>query len=377
MAKSYFMPTTVIMGKDCVLENSNMFNTYGQHALIVTGKSSAKVNGAEADVIEALAHAGISYILFDQVVSNPTTENVFEGARIGHEQSVDFVIAIGGGSPLDAAKAIALIIGSQLTKDNLFSGPYTDALPLIAIPTTAGTGSEVTQYSIITNDLLETKTGIMTPLIFPKVALLDPKYMMTLSAEITINTTIDALSHAVEGMLSNKASGISDSLATRSIRMIMSCVPTMMESLESENMNFFTLEMREKFLYASTLAGMVIAQTGTTAVHAMGYALTYNKHIDHGRANGLLIGEFLKFTQKGNPKLVERVLEAMDLRRVDVYIDMMRKLFGEREPISEEEIHRFSEKAIQAGNISNCPVIPTVADLEHIFKASFGLKDMD
>jgi alcohol dehydrogenase class IV len=374
MSKSYFMPTRVIMGNNCVVENSKMFSTYGKNAMIVTGKSSAKINGAEADVVEVLKAVGINYLIYDQVMSNPTVSCVFEGADYGRDNAVDFIIAIGGGSPLDAAKAMALIIGSNLSEDNLFSGNYTEALPLIAIPTTAGTGSEVTQYSIITNDVLETKIGIKTHLIFPKVALLDAKYMMSLSVVNTVNTTIDALSHAVEGMISIKASGISDSLATRSIRMIMGCVPTMMEVLEEEDSTLFTLEMREKFLYASTLAGMVIAQTGTTAVHAMGYALTYNKQIDHGRANGLLIGEFLRFTEKGEPKLVARVLEAMDIRREDVYIDMMRKLFGELEPISNEEIRTFSAKAILAGNISNCPVIPTVADLEAIFMASFGVK---
>ena len=156
---------------------------------------------------------------------------------------------------------------------------------MIHIPTTAGTGSEVTPYAILTNELGKTKTSIAAPCLFPKYALCDPKYMMSLNAEITINTAIDALSHAVEGMLTLRGNVLSDALAIESI----SCMASVFEALKKR---VFTLEDRRSFLYASMVAGIVISQTGTTAVHSMGYSLTYFRDVDHGRANGLVIVDF-------------------------------------------------------------------------------------
>lgn len=375
MNYNYYMPTRVIMGGNCILNNSHIFKTIGKKALIVTGKKSAKVNGSEKDVKTALEAEGINYVVFDQVMSNPTVACAYEGARVAKDNKVDFIITIGGGSPIDAGKAIALLAVQGIEEEHLFSGSYENkVLPIVVVPTTAGTGSEVTQYAVLTSDVAKTKLSIASELIFPAVAFLDSKYMCDLSVNVTINTGIDALSHAVEGMLSVKASVISDALATESIQMIMACVPKMLEALEAKSSDVFDSKVRDQLLYASFLAGMVIAQTGTTAVHAMGYSLTYFKNIDHGRANGMLLGEFLRFIEKKQPDLTKKILNAMNITGITAYKELMNQLFGEKEILSAEEISQYSEIAIQTRNISNCVVKPKEYDLIEMYSVSFTNK---
>lgn len=372
MNYKYYMPTRVIMGNNCILENKDIFRTLGKKALIVTGAHSAKANGSEKDVKTALDAVGISYVVFDQVMSNPTISCCYMGALVAMQNDVDFIIAIGGGSPMDAAKAIALLTAQEILEENLFLGNYENkVLPMAFVPTTAGTGAEVTQYSILTNDKAQTKTSIATDLIFPTVAFLDAKYMKNLSVEITINTAIDALSHAVEGMLSVRASLISNILAAQSIGMIMKQVPHLLDALETKKSASLKEDSREELLQASYLAGMVIAQTGTTAVHAMGYSLTYFKEIDHGRANGLLLGAYLSLVEKERPDLSGKILGAMNLYSVQQFKELINKLFGKKEVISTEEIKAFSERAIQTKNIDNSTIKPTVEEIKQMYRVSF------
>lgn len=367
----YYMPTRVIMGKNCIIRKSDLFKTLGKKALIVTGAQSAKKNGSESDVKTALESAGIPYQVFDKVKSNPTIASVYEGAKIARESKADFIVAIGGGSPMDAGKAIALLAAQDIAEDSLFSGPFGNkVLPTALVPTTAGTGSEVTQYSILTNDQGQTKTSIASELLFPAVAFLDAKYTENLPVKTTINTAIDALSHAVESMLSVRTSAFSNSLALESIRLIMDCVPAMLEALQSGSLAGLTPEKREQLLLASSVAGMVIAQTGTTVVHSMGYSLTYFKDIDHGRANGLLLGEYLRFVEEAQPDLIGRILKAMKLSGVDSFEELMNGLLGKKEEFSSEEIIQYSKIAIEAKNVANCIVKPEEEDIRKMFRRS-------
>lgn len=373
MNYKFYMPTRVIMGQDCIINNSAIFKTLGKKALLVTGTQSAKVNGSEKDVKTALDSAGISYLVFDKVMSNPTISCAYEGAAIAKENDVDFIIAIGGGSPMDAGKAIALLAAQDIAEGNLFSGVYENkVLPMAFVPTTAGTGAEVTQYSILTNDKAQTKTSIASDLLFPTVAFLDAKYLAQLSLNTTINTAVDALSHAVEGMLSVKASTITNALASESIRMVMNCVPDMLQALKTVPKCGLDPQQREQLLQASFMAGMVIAQTGTTAVHAMGYSLTYFKDIDHGRANGLLLGEYLRLVENEQPDLAASIFKAMSLSSVDQFKGIIAQLLGDKEELSSEEIDQYSKLAIQTKNIANCVVKPLENDLQEMYTESFA-----
>lgn len=374
MNVNFCMPTKIIMEENCILKNTALLNEMGEKALIVTGAFSGKQSGALQDILDALTMTGKQYVLFDKVMNNPTVACVYEGAEIAKSKNVDFVIGIGGGSPMDAAKAIALLATQEIPREELFQGKFQkEALPMIMIPTTAGTGSEVTPYAILTNDRMQTKTSIATPYIFPKYALLDAKYMAKLPMGITINTALDALSHAVEGMLSARATTMSDFIAMEGIRKITGVLKHLSSEQSKEANGHIAREDREKLLYGSMLAGVVITHTGTTAVHSMGYSLTYFKDIPHGRANALLLPSYMRYIAKYDPDCIARILSATDYKSLDEFETQMLLLLGTPDQITQEEIEKYSSIAIQAKNIQNSRVIPDKEALISIYMRSLQI----
>ncbi len=367
MKVQFYMPTKVIIGKGCIQEYAQLLASLGNKALIVTGTSSAKKCGALDDITAALGGQGREYAVFDKVMANPTIECAYEGARYAKQQGVDFVIAIGGGSPMDAAKAIALLACQDIPEEQLFSGNYGEhVLPMAFVPTTAGTGSEVTPYAVLTNHKAQTKTSISSPYIFPKFAFLDASHTMALPIASTVNTAVDALSHAVEGMLTVRSNPVSDLVALESIKEIVSSFG----ALRSGELSF---KVREKLLYASMLAGIVIAQTGTSIVHSMGYPLTYYKNIDHGRANGLLLSAFLDFVGKTNPKRIEQIVSCAGLASVAEFEELLISVLGEKETITAEEIELYADSAVKTRNVQNSCVSPLRQDVAAMYRKSFGL----
>ena len=346
MNLGFYMPTKVIVGKDCVRENSDVFKI-GKKALIVTGKNSAKLSGALDDVKYALEKNNIEYVIFDKVMSNPTVECVYDGAETAMEEEVDFVIAIGGGSPMDSAKTIALLAVSDIER----------------VPTTAGTGSEVTPYAILTNHEKQTKKSIASPCLFPTYALLDAKYTKNLGLATTVNTAIDSLSHSVEGMMSKRANIMADVIAKEAVKIIAS---TFDDLISGE----LTEDDREKLLYASMLGGVVISQTKTTAVHAMGYSLTYFKNIDHGRANGLLLGEFTKYIERNDKDRVKEILSCMNLDSAEEFKNILAKILGDKEKFEKEELELYAEIAQNAGGTLNSMFVPSKDEILQIYVES-------
>lgn len=367
MIEQYYMPVKVISGRDCIRNSSEILTKYGKKALIICGYSSADKNGAIADITSVLEASNILYEIYRGIDPNPTVEQVRNVADISIKNYCDFVIAIGGGSVIDAAKAVVILSKNRITDEELFSVKDFDlVLPLIAVPTTAGTGSEVTQYSIITNVKKETKSFVVSDRIFPKVAFLDGKYMETLPLETTINTTIDALSHAIEGYLAVRSTSHSRILAIKSIELIAPIIEKIRRKI------VLTVDDRDKLLYASMLAGIVISQSGTTAVHAVGYSLTYFKKVDHGRANGLLLPSYFDFLNETRGQDISDILNALNMRSISDFRSLCFTLL-KPEPLTEEEIDKFSKIAINAGNIQNTKPKPTIKVLVNMLKESSGL----
>ena len=361
---NFFMPTRVLCGIDCLKDHSNVFTTLGSRAFIVTGKKSSAQNGSLNDVRFILEQNNIHYTLYNEINSNPSIQEVQEAAKIAQKTNPSFIIGIGGGSPLDAAKAIAILAKNNIDEKQLFSGIYNQPpLPIIAIPTTAGTGSEVTPYAVLTDNLNETKKSINSPAIFPKVAFLDAKYTMKLPQEITINTAIDALSHALEGYLSVKATETSNIFAEKALKILGKVLPKTLGTL--------TLEDRIELLYASMLAGVVISQTGTTAVHAMGYSLTFYKNIEHGKANGLLLYQYLSFINNYQHELINKVLSLLNMQTITDFGVLLETLLGPKTSLSRNELSLFVAKTFQSPNVSNTKPLPNRQDIENILKNSF------
>lgn len=173
MKFTFGIPTTIIFEEDCVLHHLEIFASLGKNALLVTGKHSAKECGALDDVVEVLTKQSITYTIFDEIENNPSVETVNRASQIAREQEVDFVIGIGGGSPIDASKAIAVLAAhTKMQAQDLFLNDFKKVLPFIAIPTTAGTGSEVTPYSVLVRHDMETKVSFGNSMTYPRLTMI-------------------------------------------------------------------------------------------------------------------------------------------------------------------------------------------------------------
>ena len=360
----FYMPTKVISGEGCVKNNPTLF-ALGKRAIIVTGKTSAKKSGALYDVCEVLDSQGIAYAIFDKVENNPSIENMNEAGFYARAFDCDFVIGIGGGSPLDAAKAVAVLAATGgMEAAQLFEGAFpSSVLPLIAIPTTAGTGSEVTPYSILTVKKLKTKKSFSSDQLFPRYAFLDWCYTKDLPYSITVHTAIDALCHAIEGYLSKRATAFSSGMAKEAISLFGTC----RKNLENGKLDAKT---RKQLLTMSTLAGMVIAQTGTTIVHSMGYGLTYFYDVPHGLANGLLLYETLKFNKPSCGGKLKEIIALMGLSNMAEFKKMLKSMLSCDVAFTEKDIQQFAKISIQAKNNANNPKPVTLEDELEIYRNS-------
>ena len=362
---NYYMPTRVILDEDVIMKNHELFIQYGGKALIVTGKTSSGINGSLNDVTSALEKLEISFSIFNEVEENPSLETVENIAMLGRAEKSGFIIGIGGGSPIDAAKAAAVLIyNPSATRCNLFDSPQLKSIPVIAVPTTAGTGTETTPYSILSDNEIQTKRGISQK-VFPELALLDIKYLMSLPEDITINTAVDALSHLIEGYLSSKSNIISDALAEKGLKLFGECLNMIKEK-------DFTSAVRKKLMIASTMAGMVIAQAGTSLPHGMGYALTYFHKIPHGKANGVLLKSYLDFCEDENK--VRKILYLLTLENLEELGDFLDSMLGHIKSVSYEDICSYTDKMIvNKDKLKNHPGYVSREDILKIYNDSLKM----
>lgn len=360
----YFMPANAYFGKDCMMTHKQAMAHLGKKAMLVTGRTSAKKNGAQKDMTTALDDLGIGWILFDEVGENPDLETVVRAANMAVENDVDFIVGIGGGSPMDAAKAIAVLVANKhADTDILFTDQSAKFLPVVEVPTTAGTGSEATQYAILTLHKKRTKNGIVQP-VFAAVSYLDPKYMATLSPAVTNNTAVDAMSHLVESYLNTNANTMSEKMAEMGLSYWKDCIP----ALKSRQ---YTEQVREKLMLASFIGGVVIAQTSTSLPHAMGYLLTYEKGVPHGRANGMVMQGYLELFGKENEK-IKRILYCLGLQSTEAFGDLMKEILDISETFTKDDITYYTERVMEnPKKMKTFPLFDIAQkDIYHVYEKS-------
>ena len=357
----YHMPVELYFGKDCIKEYGKEMARLGKRALIVTGSRSSRINGSLGDVETALKEAGITYHIFNEVESNPSVQTVRKAAQLGRDIGAEFVVGIGGGSPMDAAKAIAVLCTNDIEDSALFANQYTKPLPIVAVTTTSGTGSEVTQYAVLTNPAVGTKMGISTKETFPTISYADPSYTMGIKTETTIHTAIDALSHAIEGYFSRRSTAVSDMWAEESLRILGPRLGDLREELD--------YAAREDLMYGAVTAGIVISQTGTTLVHGMGYPLTYYKGLDHGLANGVLFPAYMELMQEYEPDKVEKVLDLLNLKDLAAFTDLLQYLQPERVELTEEEIEHYTRLTLPTNAVKNTAADITESIIKEIYRS--------
>jgi alcohol dehydrogenase class IV len=298
----YFMPSEVVFAPGGFDSLAERCKGLGNKPLVVTGRRSAR----RAGLIGRIEAQFPGAVVFDEVEENPATETCERGGALCREQGCDYVIGLGGGSPIDAAKAISILArNSGACREFYGADKYREPnLPIVAVPTTAGTGSEVTPYAVITDSVTDSKRTISGKSLFPVLAFLDPELTLSLPREVTVNTGLDALSQAMEGLVSRTSTPVGDALALDATRRIRKWLPRCVQDGND-------LEARGELLYASMLAGCVIAQAGTTLVHGMGYYYTLRFGVPHGRANALLLTPLFQHNARCETAKVAAVSEIL------------------------------------------------------------------
>ena len=359
---TFYMPTKIIEGDDVVANNGHLFKELGSKALIVTGKHSAKMNGALKDVTTVLEEQSITYVVFDGITENPPIEQVLEGAELGKE--CDFVIGIGGGSPIDGAKGMALLIKNPTDApfDMLYKTKDSGSLPLVAIPTTGGTGTETTPYAVFTDHNLATKTS-MTQRVFPRYALMDVKYYLHMPLVVRNSTCVDALTHSIESYMNTNATKYSDYVALESIRLWGEYKEALLaEEIDKEAMS--------AFMTASTLAGIAISQTGTSIPHSMGYPLTYNHGLAHGKANAVFMASYLNACS--NKWRVAAIMDGLGFASLSEFGAFITLLVGGI-AITDEEMNAYTDLLMaNERKLKNHPDPIAREDVLRIYKESVG-----
>jgi alcohol dehydrogenase len=281
MSFNYYMPTRILFGKGA-LNKLHKQKLPGSRALIVisSGKST-KNNGYLARLEEQLEKAGVTHVLFDKILPNPVKEHVMEGAALAREQKCDFVIGLGGGSSIDSAKSIAVMATNDGDYWDYISGgtgkgkPVLNTpLPIIAITTTAGTGTEADPWTVITNG--EEKIGFGYDRTFPALSIVDPELMMSVPSDLTAYQGFDALFHSTEGYVNKTANEMSDLFALKAISLIG-------KSLEKAVADGNDEAARADVALANTLAGIVESTSGCISEHSIEHAMSaYHHNLTHG-----------------------------------------------------------------------------------------------
>lgn len=358
----HYLPTRIIFGDHAVRKGFVYINALGKKALLVTGKNSARQSGSLDDALNVLTGLKIGQALFDQVEENPVLETVMAGVQAFNENGCDFIIGIGGGSPIDTAKAIALAAANQLDQANLYNlSLFKKTYPLVAIPTTAGTGTEATQYSVLTDAATQRKAGFGHDLAFPALSLVDPKYTLSLPPKVTLHTAVDALSHLLEGLYSNKRAPLIYPLIFQGIRLIL-------DNLKPALSDPTDRAAREALSRASLYGGVAISHTSTTLQHSIGYPLTSVYGIPHGLANGIVLRQVMDLYYPAVKTELNSLFDHLKTSRDGFYdwLDSLGLQAGIKVP--EEFIAAKTAEILASRNMANNPLEVKAEDIASILR---------
>jgi len=288
------LPPTFFVGVNALEKFESVFQHIGLEKgkcklLVITDSGIVRV-GLSKNLENVLRDAGVSYEIFSDVTPNPTNDDVEKCLEVYKKHSCNLIVALGGGSVMDVAKAVALRLTNEgpITRYEFPNNPQRATTPIITIPTTAGTGSEVTPFCVIIDKTIPKKVVIYSPSIISRIVILDPSLTLSLPKKLTAETGIDALTHAIESYVSPYANPFSDELALKAIEMIAKNIRIAYK--DGEN-----IEAREKMLVASTLAGISFSHAGLGVIHALSHAVSAKFGVSHGLANALLLPVGMEF----------------------------------------------------------------------------------
>lgn len=325
------LPTKIIFGVNSSLNLKPILDQYGiTKVMVVTDKGIAGTPGFAA-LVEGLGKQSVDYVIFSDAVADPPIEAVDEAAQILRKSGANGVIAVGGGSSIDTSKAICMLQTNEgSVREYLFGGTKevkNRPIPLIAVPTTAGSGSEVTAASVITDNQHDIKLSVTHEYLMPLAAIVDPVMHIGMPPMITASTGMDALTHAIEAFVSLNAEPISDMYA-------MTCIKMIGENIRTAMYNPTNLEARSNMAIASILGAAAMVNAGLGAVHGISQSMGGIAHTPHGIGNSLLLPYVMELNVAGNPEKFAKIaellgenIEGLSIRdAADLSIDAVKKM---------------------------------------------------
>lgn len=373
----FHLPTRVLFGSGKFATVGDQVAQLGRRCLLVTGRQDGSIKHFLGRLILYLESEGIEVEHFDGVVPNPTTDVISEGAEMARYFGAEVVLGVGGGSSMDAAKAIAVEATHHGSCwDYLFyqeTQPTEKTLPVVAVSTTSGTGSQVTQVSVVTHTEMRDKSALYHPLLFPRVAIVDPDLMMSVPPYDTACTGFDAFTHAFESVIHVNSSAFIDLMAWQAISLVIEHLPTAIADGGNR-------AARSALAYADTLAGICIANVGVTLPHGIGMAIGgMYPSIAHGEALALNYPAFMRFTQASavesfarlgrvlNPELraeddataASRSCDEMDLflRKIGLWMGL------EDKGVPEEELDDLARQCMVLPDYQNNPRVASEQEM--------------
>lgn len=306
---SFHMPTRIIFGRGIFDSHREEWKAYGKKAMIITGSGSAKACGALDKVTGICEESGQQWLISDAVKPNPHSGDIDSAAAKARSSGADFLVAIGGGSPMDTAKVASILVKHPEKKAADFCKEIgDDGIPVICVPTTAGTGSEATPFAVITVDELGGEKKNTMVKIYPKASWLEPAFTDSLPMRVRRDTAVDALCQLAEGYLTTRSQPMTDAYALEGLRNLGGCMTAILS-------DEITSETSERLMYAACLSGMVISQTGISLPHIMGYSITDRYDLTHGHACGLLLTGYLR--AHPDESRISSVLKAIGMSSID------------------------------------------------------------
>ena len=358
-----YNPTKIHFGEQAARQAADDLASLGSRAFIVTGRQSAVQSGALDSVLEVLREKGVSWQIHARIGENPSLEMVLEGAQALNASECDFVVGIGGGSPIDAAKAIALASANDLAESELYrTHLFKRSLPLAAVPTTSGTGSEVTQYSVLTDRSRNRKAGFGSSLAFPALAVCDPRHTLSMGARETLNTGIDALSHLLEGIYSQKREALLYPL-------IYSGIKAIIRNLEKALAQPGDLAARSEMMRAALYGGLAISSTGTTLQHSLGYPLTSHFGVPHGLSNGIAMRQVMELYSRALRPELDELFHALGMGSQDFYAWLDGLGMKAELDITEEFIAMAVPEVIGSRNMANNPFAVSAEEVAELYRS--------
>lgn len=381
MTSKFMIPPSVYLGENALEEAVPEICSMGRRACIVTGKSML-AQGYVQHLIRLLKEGDMDAVVFSGITGEPDDRMIYEGLTFYREEKCDCLIGFGGGSPMDAAKAIgAMAVNPGMISDYNGKVMNIKTPPMIAIPTTAGTGSEATKFTVISDTDKGIKMLLKGDVLLPAIAVVDPSFTVETPPQVTAATGLDALTHAVESYISIKAMPLTDAYAISAIKRILKWLPEAFQDGGNKR-------AREEMAAAALEAGICINNSSVTLVHGMSRPIGALFHVPHGISNAMLLNKCLGFVKKRYPEKFARLsyetgivpLNMEEEAAADAFLIKLEeickickvpdlKTYGIDEPDFFRVIDKMAKDAWDSGSPSNVPGNITVSDIKEIYES--------